>query len=83
MQPRTLISINSTLITAGGYHNIRLYGRRCSSIIYVGIDIAKLYHYAAVISSDGIVLADPFKFTNDGDDFQMLSSELSDYARRA
>ena len=49
-------------------------------MIYVGIDIAKLNHYAAVLSSDGTVLTEPFKFTNDGDGFKMLSSELSDYA---
>ncbi len=48
-------------------------------MIYVGIDIAKLNHYAAVLSSDGIVLTEPFKFTNDGDGFR-ISSELSDYA---
>ena len=49
-------------------------------MIYVGIDIAKLNHNAAVISSNGIVLTEPFKFTNDGDGFQMLSSKLSDCA---
>ena len=49
-------------------------------MIYVGIDIAKLNHYAAVISSDGIVLTEPFQFTNDGDGFKRLSEELSDYA---
>ena len=49
-------------------------------MIYVGIDIAKLNHYAAAISSDGVVLTEPFKFTNDGDGFQRLSAELSDYA---
>ena len=49
-------------------------------MIYVGIDIAKLNHYAAVLSSDGTVLTEPFKFTNDGDGFKMLSSELSDYS---
>ena len=49
-------------------------------MIYVGIDIAKLNHYAAVLSSDGTVLTEPFKFSNDGDGFKMLSSELSDYA---
>ncbi len=49
-------------------------------MIYAGIDIAKLNHYAAVISSDGIVLTEPFKFTNDGDGFLKLSAELSDYA---
>ena len=49
-------------------------------MIYAGIDIAKLNHYAAVLSSDGTVLTEPFKFTNDGDGFKRLSEELSDYA---
>ena len=49
-------------------------------MIYAGIDIAKFNHYAAVISSDGLVLTEPFKFSNDGDGFQRLSAELSDYA---
>ena len=30
-------------------------------MIYVGIDIAKLNHFAAVISSDGEILIEPFK----------------------
>ena len=33
-------------------------------LIYVGIDIAKLNHFASAISSDGEVLIEPFKFTN-------------------
>ena len=45
-------------------------------MIYVGIDIAKLDHFASAISSDGEVLIEPFKFTNDGDGFQMLVSKL-------
>lgn len=49
-------------------------------MIYVGIDIAKLNHYAAVLSADGVVLTEPFKFSNDADGFKLLSSELSDYA---
>ena len=49
-------------------------------MIYAGIDIAKHDHYAAVLSSDGTVLTEPFAFSNDGDGFQRLSSELSDYA---
>ena len=35
--------------------------------IYVGIDIAKLNHFAAAISSDGEIIIEPFKFTNDAD----------------
>ena len=39
--------------------------------IFVGIDIAKLNHFAAAISSDGEILIEPFKFTNDADGFQV------------
>ena len=42
--------------------------------IFVGIDIAKLNHFAATISSDGEILIEPFKFTNDADGFQLLVS---------
>ena len=45
-------------------------------MIYVGIDIAKLNHFAAAISSDGEVLIEPFKFTNDYDGFSLLISKL-------
>ena len=45
-------------------------------MICVGIDIAKLNHFASAISSDGEVLIQPFKFTNDHDGFQLLSSRL-------
>ena len=44
--------------------------------IFVGIDIAKLNHFAAAISSDGEILIEPFKFTNDADGFQLLVSKL-------
>ena len=46
-------------------------------MIYVGIDIAKLNHLAAVISSDGEILIEPFKFTNDYDGFYLLLSKLA------
>ncbi len=45
-------------------------------MIYVGVDIAKLNHFASAISSDGEVLIEPFKFTNDADGFHMLVSKL-------
>jgi len=45
-------------------------------MIYVGVDIAKLNHFASAISSDDEVLIEPFKFTNDADGFQMLVSNL-------
>lgn len=45
-------------------------------MIFVGIDIAKLNHFASAISSDGEILMQPFKFTNDGDGFHLLASKL-------
>lgn len=48
---------------------------------YVGIDIAKLNHFASVVSSDGEVLVKPFKFTNDNDGFCTLLSALASYDR--
>lgn len=45
-------------------------------MIYVGIDIAKLNHFTAAISSDGNILIEPFKFTNDYDGFYLLLSKL-------
>lgn len=52
-------------------------------IIYVGIDIAKLNHFAAVISSDGEVLIEPFKFTNDNDGFFMLLSKINSFDKNS
>ena len=46
-------------------------------MIYVGIDIAKLNHFAAAVSSDGEILIEPFKFTNDHDGFYLLLSKLA------
>ena len=48
-------------------------------MIYVGIDIAKLNHFASALSSDGEVLIEPFKFTNASDGFFMLLSKLSSF----
>lgn len=46
-------------------------------MIYVGIDVAKLNHFASAVSSDGEILMEPFKFTNDGDGFSLLLSNLA------
>lgn len=43
----------------------------------VSIGIAKLNHFASAISSDGEVLIEPFKFTNDNDGFLSLLSKIS------
>lgn len=48
-------------------------------MIYVGIDIAKLDHYASAVNSDGVVLIEPFKFRNDADGFHMLSTKLESF----
>ena len=45
-------------------------------MIYVGIDIAKLNHFASAISSEGEILIEPFKFTNDAAGFHLLASKL-------
>ena len=45
-------------------------------MIYVGVDIAKLNHFASAVSSEGDILIEPFKFTNDNDGFQLLISKL-------
>ena len=50
---------------------------RYNLMIYVGIDIAKLNHFAAAVSSDGEILIEPFKFTNDYDGFYLLLSKLA------
>lgn len=50
-------------------------------MVYVGIDIAKLNHFASAISSDGEVLIEPFQFTNDGDGFRFLSSKLDSLSK--
>ena len=51
--------------------------------IYVGIDIAKLNHFAAAISSDGEIILEPFKFTNDADGFQLLVSKLDSFDKNS
>ena len=45
-------------------------------MIYIGIDIAKLNHFAAALNADGEVLIEPFKFTNDADGFHLLSDKI-------
>ena len=52
-------------------------------LYYVGIDIAKLNHFASVISSEGEVLVKPFKFTNDNAGFFRLLSTLDSFDRNS
>jgi len=46
-------------------------------MIYVGIDIAKQKHFAAVMTADGEVVCDPFGFNNDAEGFKLLLSKIS------
>lgn len=48
-------------------------------MIYVGIDIAKLNRFASAISSNGEVLIEPFKFTNDAERFQLLKFRFDSF----
>lgn len=52
-------------------------------MIYVGIDIAKLNHFASAISFDGEIIIEPFKFTNDNDGFQLLISKLKSFDKNS
>lgn len=51
--------------------------RRYNLMIYVGIDIVKLNHSSATVSTDGAILIEPFRFTNDYDSFYLLLSKLT------
>ena len=57
-----------------------IFERRNIFMIYVGVDIAKQNHYAAIINSDGEILAKPFSFTNDHAGFQKLLHQLEPFA---
>lgn len=48
-------------------------------MIYVGIDIAKQTHFAAIMNSDGEILVSPFSFTNDLNGFQKLLKQLNSF----
>ena len=50
-------------------------------MIYVGIDVAKSTHYAAVMNSDGVVLTEPFAFANDAPGFASLLGKVSGYPK--
>ena len=48
-------------------------------MIYIVIDIAKLDHFASAISSEGEILIEPFKFTNNTDGFHLPASKLDSF----
>ena len=51
-------------------------------MIHVGVDIAKHVHYAAVVSSDGEVLKEPFSFENNAEGFAAFLSAIEDHEKR-
>lgn len=50
-------------------------------MIYVGIDVAKDTHYAAVSDDSGVVLVKPFSFENNAAVFSTLLKKLSAFER--
>lgn len=50
-------------------------------MIYVGIDIAKNFHYASVVNTDLEVLVKPFKFNNDQPGFEIFLKNISQFNR--
>jgi len=51
-------------------------------MIYVGIDIAKNKHFAAILSADGDVLRNPFGFSNTAEGFSLLLDTFSGFDQR-
>ena len=50
------------MLTVCGYHSIRSYEMEDYFMIYIGIGIAILNHFASAISSEGEILIEQFKF---------------------
>lgn len=48
-------------------------------MIYTGINIIKLNHFTSVVSFDGEVLIEPFRFANDSEGFRCLSFKLDQF----
>lgn len=48
-------------------------------MIYVGIDIAKEIHVAAAVDSDGVIILEPFSFSNNHEGFKLLKSKLDSF----
>lgn len=48
-------------------------------MIFIGIDIAKSNHFASAVNSDGKVLVNPFKFTNDDVGFKLFLETFKNF----
>lgn len=56
------------------------YTRKGALMIYVGIDISKLNHFASALSSEDEIMLRPFKFTNDYDGFHLLTQRFESFS---
>lgn len=65
------------MIIDGGYHGITFYEKEVQPDD--SRRLAKLNHFASVISSDGKELMKPFKYTYDGDSSNCLSLVLLNF----
>lgn len=48
-------------------------------MIFIGIDIAKSNHFVSAVNSDGEVLVNPFKFTNDDSGFKLFINTFKNF----
>ena len=50
-------------------------------MIFVGIDIAKLKHFASAMTNDGVIVIDSFSFKNNTKGFNLLLSQLNRFEK--
>jgi transposase len=50
-------------------------------MFYIGIDVAKLTHYAAVIDSNGEAVLKPFEFANDTEGFELFRTNCLNFLK--
>ena len=72
------IIIKSTIIICNEHHDVSDFMKGSYKLIKnnVGIDIAKLNHFATAVYYDNETMIAPLKFTNDANGFQLLIHTL-------
>ena len=75
------MSRKDTRIDHRGVHHRHIYERWSFSMskMYLGVDIAKDTHYAAMTDQHGVVLIQPFPFTNDMNGFRSFWEKVESY----
>lgn len=68
-------------IKLSGSKQLSNFSKGCALMIYVGIDIAKLNHFATVMTTDGEVIVPPFLFTNNSDGFKLFLSKIKSFKK--